>query len=276
RQYPAINQTPPSSMTPASWTAAYEAAKARGAIPGYPVAAPGGTGQYPQGTNVGQVCSWTATKCFGHDDIYEAPANEWAVSFDDGPTQQSEGLYRFLASQNQTSTSFMIGSQVLDFPNALQVAKQSNIQMALHTWSHTPLCGLTDEQIVAELGWNMQIVMDETGLLPALYRPPQGDVDDRVRAIAREVFGLRAVMWAYDSNDWCLNGQGGSACPGQVPGQDKQSVVDYIYQTIYKKDRSQGVIILEHELTTDSVGIFESYYPTLKTAGWQPHCIAEL
>jgi hypothetical protein len=107
RQYPAINQTPPSSMTPASWTAAYEAAKARGAIPGYPVAAPGGTGQYPQGTNVGQVCSWTATKCFGHDDIYEAPANEWAVSFDDGPTQQSEGLYRFLASQNQTSTSFM-------------------------------------------------------------------------------------------------------------------------------------------------------------------------
>lgn len=61
-----------------------------------------------------------------------------------------------------------------------------------------------------------------------------------------------------------------------MPGQDKQSVVDYIYQTIYKKDRSQGVIILEHELTTDSVGIFESYYPTLKTAGWQPHCIAEL
>lgn len=81
---------------------------------------------------------------------------------------------------------------------------------------------------------------------------------------------------AYDSNDWCLNGQGGSACPGVVPGQDKQSVVDYIYQTIYKKDRSQGVIILEHELTTDSVGIFESYYPNLKAAGWQPHCIAEL
>jgi len=50
-----------------------------------------------------------------------------------------------------------IGSQVLAFPNALQVAKQSNIQLALHTWSHTPLCGLTDEQIVAELGWNMQV-----------------------------------------------------------------------------------------------------------------------
>ena len=61
-----------------------------------------------------------------------------------------------------------------------------------------------------------------------------------------------------------------------MPGKDKLSVVDYVYQTLYKKDRSQGVIMLEHELTSDSVGIFESYYPDLKTAGWQPHCIADL
>jgi len=45
--------------------------------------------------------------------------------------------------------------------------------------------------------------MDETGLLPALYRPPQGDVDDRVRAIAREVFGLRAVMWGESQSRTC-------------------------------------------------------------------------
>lgn len=39
------------------------------------------------------------------------------------------------------------------------------------------------------------------GVTPTCWRPPYGDVDDRIRAIANAL-GLRTIIWQYDSNDW--------------------------------------------------------------------------
>ena len=33
------------------------------------------------------------------------------------------------------------------------------------------------------------------GRLPRYWRPPYGDADNRVRAIAKELFGLQTVFW---------------------------------------------------------------------------------
>jgi chitin deacetylase len=41
------------------------------------------------------------------------------------------------------------------------------------------------------------------------FRPPYGDIDNRVRAIAREVFGMYNVLWNTDTHDWCLQLTGG-------------------------------------------------------------------
>jgi len=55
---------------------------------------------------------------------------------------------------------------------------------------------ITNEQVVGELGWTMQIISDVNGgRLPRFWRPPYGDVDNRVRAIAKQVFGLETVVW---------------------------------------------------------------------------------
>lgn len=62
---------------------------------------------------------------------------------------------------------------------------------------------MTDHQILGELGWCMQIIADHAdGRIPSLVRPPYGDYDNRVRAIAENVFGLQAVIWNHDSDDW--------------------------------------------------------------------------
>ena len=55
---------------------------------------------------------------------------------------------------------------------------------------------LTNEQVLGELGWTMQIISDlNGGRLPKFWRPPYGDVDNRVRAIAKGVFNLETVVW---------------------------------------------------------------------------------
>jgi peptidoglycan/xylan/chitin deacetylase (PgdA/CDA1 family) len=54
-----------------------------------------------------------------------------------------------------------VGSQVLNFPDILKQAYQEGHEIALHTWSHTNLPSLTDDQIVAELVWNMKIIQGD-------------------------------------------------------------------------------------------------------------------
>ena len=82
---------------------------------------------------------------------------------------------------------------------------------------------MSNEAIVAELGWTMQIIFDQNGGRVPKYwvscpggvssgdlalilqsdllvqRPPYGDLDNRVRTIALEVFGLTSVVWNADS-----------------------------------------------------------------------------
>ena len=55
---------------------------------------------------------------------------------------------------------------------------------------------LSNEQVLGELGWTMELIHNSTGgRLPKYWRPPFGDSDERVRAIAKEIFGLRTVIW---------------------------------------------------------------------------------
>jgi hypothetical protein len=54
---------------------------------------------------------------------------------------------------------------------------------------------LSNMDVLAQLGWTMQIIYDSSEMLPRFWRPPYGETDARVSAIAREVFGMTCVMW---------------------------------------------------------------------------------
>lgn len=43
--------------------------------------------------------------------------------------------------------------------------------------------------------------MQATGITTKCWRPPYGDVDDRVRAIAWQM-GMQTILWDQDTNDW--------------------------------------------------------------------------
>jgi len=61
------------------------------------------------------------------------------------------------------------------------------------------MTGLSNADVVAQLGWTLQVIYDSTGgRICRFWRPPYGDVDLRVDAIAREVFGLKAVVWNHE------------------------------------------------------------------------------
>lgn len=190
---------------PAAWVAAYKAAVANGKIPAIPPTTAdynAGTAKYASGFDPTsrEVCS-SYEQCYTATDLVDPPAGRIVISFDDGPSDGTDTLLQFLGQNHQRATHFMIGSNIRNQPDLFTRAFKQGGDIAVHTYTHPYMTSLSDYGVLAELGWTMQIIHDSTaGRVPRFWRPPFGDMDNRVRAIASEVFGLRPVMW----NEECV------------------------------------------------------------------------
>ncbi|KAJ6630349.1 hypothetical protein B0H10DRAFT_983683 [Mycena sp. CBHHK59/15] len=266
---PYPSAAPDVNALPAAWVNALKAAVSRGAIPDTPVSTnlPNETPTYPAGhdPNGPEVCS-ASYQCRIPGDIWDAPDGHLGISFDDGPQPASDALLSFLKSNNQAVTHFMIGSNIIDYPNEFQTAFNQGNDIAVHTWTHPYMTTQSNLQVVGELGWTMQLIHNSTGgRVPKFWRPPYGDSDTRVSAIAKEVFGLTTIIWNQDTSDWSL-----------TTGGTTQQAIKSSMQQWLTGPKSPGLIILEHELSDLSVGSFIAAYPVMKANNWTTVSLAQL
>ncbi|KAI7877498.1 glycoside hydrolase/deacetylase [Lichtheimia hyalospora FSU 10163] len=228
-------------------------------------------------SNTDPYCWWSATNCVKPktndlpEDIYYCPrVGDWGLTYDDGPFNPTDdnatsswsepNLYNFLAKHNQTATLFYIGSNVVTYPAAAQRALNNGHVICIHTWSHPQMTAQTNELVVAELYWSLRAVKEAVNVTPKCWRPPYGDVDDRVRAIAWQM-GMRTVLWDEDTNDWNMPGDGGgNLSPDTVDGYFN----GWIEARKNGSDNQQGHIILEHELNNSTVSMAEKWLPQLQ------------
>ncbi|EGF78832.1 hypothetical protein BATDEDRAFT_37165 [Batrachochytrium dendrobatidis JAM81] len=125
---------------------------------------------------------------------------QWGISYDDGPSVHTLELLKVLADRKINATFFIVGSRAMQNPDILLKTFQAGHQLALHTWSHSAMTTIPNDQIIADIVFNAMIVKQIIGLTPRFIRLPYGDIDDRVRAIIHNL-GLVAVAWNVDSND---------------------------------------------------------------------------
>ncbi|CAH7686645.1 hypothetical protein BY996DRAFT_4580350 [Phakopsora pachyrhizi] len=259
----------------ALWVEAYKAHKAAGRIPSIPPAKKSENGLISYGPGIDgkspEICSWTLD-CRSPSDISNAPENMFGVSFDDGPADGTEVLMQFLTSQKQKATHFTIGKEGVSIKkdtNAFMSMVNADHDIGCHTWSHQYLTTMTDEQVLGELGWQLQIVYDLTQEVQLYLRPPFGDCDNRIRAIAKHVFGMEVVMWKSDTKDWCLNPGSESASVCQVADAPKNE--DELAKSLIKlakASKNPGLITLEHETSSKTVNGFIKAYQEFKNNGW--------
>jgi peptidoglycan/xylan/chitin deacetylase (PgdA/CDA1 family) len=177
-------------------------------------------------------------------DVYTCPnADQWGITYDDGPTQNlvngvhtsdTAAIRDLLDAMNIKATFFVTGSNSFQLPNEIVLSDKSGHQIASHTWSHHPLTSLTNEQIVAEIKYTETIIYRTIGKVPSYLRPPYGDTDDRVRAIANAL-GYRIALWDQDSGDAAGN------------NVNQAAVLD-LMRTWYTSPR--GFVSLEHDIST--------------------------
>ncbi|KDQ07998.1 carbohydrate esterase family 4 protein [Botryobasidium botryosum FD-172 SS1] len=264
--YPSnINTT----TVPAAWMTAYTNAKNAGLIPNLaPTTLVNGNPTYATG-----VDPMSATVCSSTDQcringtttqIWDAPDGMIGVAFDDGPLPPSTILYPFLKQNNQPATHFFIGENIWQNPTIFQECLDDPLQdIAVHTWTHPYMTTKTDEELLLELGLTIQIIHDSTnGRVPKFWRPPYGDSDVRVVAIAYYVFHLTTVIWNQDSNDWQI-GDTVDATGVYTDASVTANLTNWL-----NGPKSPGLLILEHELTNDTVNCFINTYPLHASNGW--------
>ncbi|KAJ7444785.1 carbohydrate esterase family 4 protein [Mycena galericulata] len=211
-------------------------------------------------------CWWTYSNCVTpklsglEPDVASVPEpRTLGYGFDDGPYCGHNVFYNYLASQNQKATMYYIGSNVMNYPLEAQRAIADGHQICVHTWSHNYMTSTSNEGAFAELWYAMKAIKFVTGVTPTCWRPPYGDVDDRIRYIAAQL-GLETVIWMYDSNDWEEGTNG-------VTAADVQANYDALISNATSGAfDSIGAIMLTHELTNFTMQMAIDNHPKLLAA----------
>ena len=206
-------------------------------------------------------CWWSINKCTKPkakgipEDLDRCDEKStWGLTFDDGPNCSHNEFYDFLQKEKLRATMFYIGTNIANHPYQAQRALADGHDVCVHTWSHHYMTTLSDEQVFAELYYTAKLIKTVMGVTPRCWRPPFGDTDDRVRAIAAGL-GLRTILWQEDTEDWKIDS--GDASPEQVKNN---------YKKFMDKADSESPVVLTHELTNNTMQMFVDEEPALKKA----------
>lgn len=128
-----------------------------------------------------------------------------ALTFDACPTGREDEydgkVIEVLLREQVPATLFLSGRWVEKNREAAKsLAGHGQFEIANHAYWHPHLLEKDDERILRELKRTQDIIRNTTGKRPAYFRPPFGEVDERLARLAAEA-GLVTVQYDIASGD---------------------------------------------------------------------------
>ncbi|MEU9503725.1 polysaccharide deacetylase family protein [Streptomyces sp. NPDC048196] len=128
-----------------------------------------------------------------------------ALTFDAGPSENTNRLLDILKKEKVHATFFMLGkNHIAKRPAEVRRIDAEGHELANHTWSHQILTEIEPTEAKRELSRVQDAVRKITGKTPTLMRPPQGRTDDKVSEISKGL-GLAQVLWSVTAKDYETN-----------------------------------------------------------------------
>lgn len=128
-----------------------------------------------------------------------------ALTFDACPTGRSdeydEQVMEVLLREKVPATLFLSGRWVEKNPEKAQfLARQQQFEIAAHTYYHPHLKEKSDDRALREFKTTQVMIKKVTGMTPRYFRPPFGEVDERVAKLAAQS-GLMTIQYDIPSGD---------------------------------------------------------------------------
>jgi peptidoglycan-N-acetylglucosamine deacetylase len=176
-----------------------------------------------------------------------------ALTFDDGPSEYTEGFLKVLREKGVHGTFFEIGEEMPGREATMRQILAEGNEIGDHTMNHV------EYPDYAQIAGAASRIEAYTHFKPCLFRPPGGGVNSSVISTAAGL-GLWTINWDVDPRDW------------STPGTSA------IYNTIV--DTTQpGSIILMHDgggNRSETLAALPQVIDTLRARGYEFETVTEL
>ena len=180
-----------------------------------------------------------------------------ALTFDDGPSEETDRILKVLAAYDARATFCVIGNKVEAFSDVLLRTLAGGNEIACHTWSHPKLTELSASSVRSQITRTNELVKKITGGYEVkVLRPPYGSNNKTVRSVCADL-GMIIAHWEVDTLDWSTRN------------------TTKTYNAIMKGAKN-GVIILCHDIYSTTAAAAEKAIPELVNKGFQLVTVSEL
>ncbi|MEZ4403022.1 MAG: polysaccharide deacetylase family protein [Kofleriaceae bacterium] len=178
-----------------------------------------------------------------------------AITFDDGPNEQTDAYLDVLAHYGVAATFFVMGNYVESLPDAMTHYRRGGHQVAGHGYFHERFTNLGALALRAELA------RMERALGPQPFgkwvRPPHGSIGARDVSVMLAL-GYTIAMWSFDSRDY----DGASA--------------DVLVERCRPANVRPGEVLLFHEASATTLAALPRIIEGLQGDGYELVSMADL
>jgi peptidoglycan/xylan/chitin deacetylase (PgdA/CDA1 family) len=195
---------------------------------------------------------WHKAAHYIHELDPHAPKNAVALTIDDGPHPEwTPRVLDLLAKHEVKATFCLIGEQIRDNYQLVQLMVEAGHGVANHTWRHPiDINRLPARRVESEIVKTWKVIVEVTGISPRLFRAPGGNWSPTVfEAVARH--GMLPIDWDVDPRDWSrpgvphvthelLKGRGGDILLCHDGGGDRSQTLKSL-RTVLPRLQSRGL-----------------------------------
>ncbi len=120
-----------------------------------------------------------------------------AMTFDDGPAENTEDILDTLQEFGAKATFFLVGNRAASNPMVVKRIANEGHEIGNHTYYHRNIQLLSQREIESEVFKTSVVLRSITGRKCRLFRPPGGNVNDKIGAQLAE-YGIRCVYWTFN------------------------------------------------------------------------------
>ena len=176
-----------------------------------------------------------------------------ALTFDDGPSKNTDEILDVLKKYKACATFFLIGNKVEFYGDVLRRMLDEGSEIGNHSYDHKLLTRLSKAEFQEEISKTQEAIKKVTGFTPTLFRPTYGGYTNALKSYT----DLKFVLWDVDSRDW------------QVKTKDR------ILNNVLPNVKS-GSIVLMHDIKDYSLKALDEMTKSLKDDGYKFVTVSEL
>ncbi|KIW89695.1 uncharacterized protein Z519_09851 [Cladophialophora bantiana CBS 173.52] len=196
-----------------------------------------------------------------------------ALTYDDGPSENTEELLNILDEAGAKATFFIAGNSngkgpidtTSKWTDVIKRMVEDGHQVASHTWSHPDMDEMGSQDRRLDMAKNERALANILGKYPTYMRPPYLHCSNQSGCLSdMRDLGYHVISYAFDSGDWMD--------PNNLTAMTER--VDRAFQST---DVQEGrMLLIQHDTIRNSaINLTKHVLDTISQRGWKAVTVGE-